>query len=110
MQNAYTPFVPPKILSHAGKRFQFKSREAATEIKTILLIQGNQSNSLVTPSAMHPFIIILCSSVCLPLSLLCLGSSSGQPALVLCLLRHQEPKGESVLNKFLIKHLSFRWG
>lgn len=32
------------------------------------------------------------------------------PALMLCLVRPQSPKGESVLNKLLIKHLSFSCG
>lgn len=106
--NAYTSLEHAQILPHLEKCFQLKSWEEATEITTILPIPRHHQFPCDSPCA-APFIIILCSTISLPLSLLCLGSFSGQPALMLCLVRPQSPKGEGVLNKLLIKHLGFSW-
>lgn len=100
IQNAYASLERAHILPHPGKCFKLKSCEVAITKKSRLFCPSQDTtNSLVTPPALCPFIIILCSTVSLPLSLLCLGSFSGQLALMFCLVRLQSPKGKSVLYK-----------
>lgn len=93
-----------------GNAFNWKAAEVATEITTVVRSQDT-SDSLVTPFCtalihnqplFHRF-----PSLC-PCS--AWGLFQVSPALMLCLVRPQSPKGESVLNKLLIKHLSFSWG
>lgn len=100
IQNAYASLERAHILPHPGKCFKLKSCEVAITKKSRLFCPSQDTtNSLVTPPALCPFIIILCSTVSLPMSLLCLGSFSGQLALMFCLVRLQSPKGKSVLYK-----------
>lgn len=72
--------------------------------------QETSSIPLWLPPALLPFIITLCSTLFLHLSLPSSGSFSGQPTLMLCLVRPQSPKGVGVLNKMLIKHFGYSWG
>lgn len=95
--------------SLGGKCFEARARRRSDNgnVSILLLCRSQDTcDSPVTPIHNQPF----CCSVFLPLSQRRSGSFSGQPALMLRLVRPQSPAGASVLYKQLIKHLGFGWG